>query len=85
MASPHSDIILTFHYQGFGIQPSEVVQNFASRDRPNFVDDQELNRLTYAEQFVNPDSTVPQTPDVLLHRAWMILATELGKDPPLRQ
>ena len=78
-------VILTFSCQGFGIQASEVVQNFVSRDRPNFVDDQELNPLTYAEQFINPDSTIPQTPDGLLRRARMVLATELGKDPLLKQ
>jgi len=61
------------------------VQNFVSRDRSNFVDDQELNPLTCAEQFINPDSAIPQTPDELLRRARMVLATELGKDPLLKQ
>ena len=31
-------VILTFPCQGFSIQPSEVAQNFVSRDRLNFVD-----------------------------------------------
>ena len=31
-------VILTFPCQGFGIQPSEVAQNFVSCDRSNFVD-----------------------------------------------
>ena len=78
-------VILTFPCQGFGIQPSEVVQNFVSCDRPNFVDDQELNPLTHAKQFINPDSTIPQTPDGLLCHTQMVLATELGKDPFLKQ
>ncbi|KAI6132188.1 SH2 domain-containing protein [Pisolithus croceorrhizus] len=71
--------------EGFGIRPHEVVQNFISSDRPNFVEDQELNPITFAEQFVNPDSLISQTPAELLRRARMILATELGKDPLLRQ
>ncbi|KAL4067952.1 SH2 domain-containing protein, partial [Scleroderma citrinum] len=78
-------VMLTFYCKGFGIRPSEVVQNFVSRDRPNFVEDQELNPLTYAEQFINPDFTILQTPDELLRRARMVLGTELGKDPLLRQ
>lgn len=71
--------------EGYGIRPHEVVQNFISLDRPNFVEDQELNPIAFAEQFVNPDSLVPQTPAELLRRARMIFATELGKDPLLRQ
>ncbi|KAI6028716.1 SH2 domain-containing protein [Pisolithus orientalis] len=71
--------------EGYGIRPHEVVQNFISLDRPNFVEDQELNPTAFAEQFVNPDSLVPQTPAELLRRARMIFATELGKDPLLRQ
>ena len=51
----------------------------------NFVDDQELNPLTYVKQFINPDSTIPQTPDGLLCHAQMVLATELRKDPFLKQ
>lgn len=85
MALPQSDIILTCHCQGFGIQPSEIVQNFTSHDRFNFLNDQELNSLKYAEQFINPDCTVPQTPDMLLRRTQMILTTELGRDPSQRQ
>lgn len=71
--------------EGYGIRPHEVVQNFISLDRPNFVEDQELNPTAFAEQFVNSDSLVPQTPAELLRRARMIFATELGKDPLLRQ
>ena len=76
MAPLHSDVILTLHYQGFGIQPSEVVQNFTSHDCPSFVNDQELNPLPYVEQFVNPDFTVPQTPGVLLCWARIVLNSE---------
>lgn len=41
--------------------------------------------MAYAEQFIDPDPAKAQTPDELLRRARMILATELGKDPLLRQ
>ncbi|KAH7889357.1 SH2 domain-containing protein [Phlebopus sp. FC_14] len=70
---------------GFGIRPHEVVQNFVANDHPNFVEDQELNPVAFAEQFTNPDAAIPQTPEDVLWRARMILATELGKDPLLRQ
>ncbi|KAI6096611.1 hypothetical protein EDD16DRAFT_1527922 [Pisolithus croceorrhizus] len=72
--------------KGFGIWPCKVIQNFISLDRPNIVEDQELNPTTFTEQFVDPsDPIIPQTSTELLHCAQMILATELGKDPLLRQ
>lgn len=49
------------------------------------MEDQELNPHTYAEQFADPDSSRAQSAEELLGRARMILATELGKDPLLRQ
>ena len=71
--------------QGFGIRAHEVVQNFISDHNTHFVEEQELNPLAYAEQFVDPDATRAQPADELLARARMIIATELGKDPLLRQ
>jgi transcriptional accessory protein Tex/SPT6 len=50
----------------------------------HFVDDQDLNPIVYAEQFGDPDPTKAQSPEELLRRARMILSTELGKDPLLR-
>ena len=50
----------------------------------HFVDDQDLNPVVYAEQFADPDPTKAQPPEELLRRARMILSTELGKDPLLR-
>lgn len=49
------------------------------------MEDQELNPHTYAEQFADPDASRAQSAEELLGRARMILATELGKDPLLRQ
>lgn len=49
------------------------------------MEDQELNPLAYAEQFSDTDSTKNTGPEELLQRARMIVATELGKDPLLRQ
>ncbi|KAF7294872.1 Transcription elongation factor Spt6 [Mycena indigotica] len=69
---------------GFGIAAPEIVQNFLSSSNVNFLVEQELNPLVYAEQFVNPDPMQAETPDELLRKARMILATELGKDPLLR-
>lgn len=50
----------------------------------HFVDDQELNPTVYAEQFADPEPTKALSPEELLARARMLLATELGKDPLLR-
>ncbi|PSR77343.1 hypothetical protein PHLCEN_2v7944 [Hermanssonia centrifuga] len=71
--------------QGFGIQPHEVVLNFISSENTHFLEEQDLEPLAYAEQFVDPDLNKTQTPEELLKRARMILSTELGKDPLLRQ
>lgn len=70
---------------GFGIKPHEVVYNFVAQESAHFVDDQELNPIAFAEQFTDPDAAVAQPAEELLRRARMILATELGKDPLLRQ
>lgn len=58
--------------------------NFAASDRVHFVQDQELNPAIYAEQFADPDPMKAQTSEELLRRARLILMTELGKDPILR-
>lgn len=59
--------------------------NFMASDHAHFVEDQELSPQAYAEQFTELDDTKNQTPEELLVRARMILGTELGKDPLLRQ
>ena len=61
------------------------MQNFISAHTTHFVDEQELNPLAYAETFVDPDPSRAQPAEELLARARMIFATELGKDPLLRQ
>ena len=71
--------------KGFGIQPHEVVLNFIEGRNSHVVHEQELEPLSYADQFVDPDPTKALSPDELLRRARMIFATELGKDPLLRQ
>lgn len=58
--------------------------NFIASDRVHFVQDQELNPPTYAERFADPDPMKAQAPEELLRRARLILSTELGKDPLLR-
>jgi hypothetical protein len=60
------------------------MSNFIASDRVHYVQDQELNPSTYAEQFVDPDPLKAQPPEELLRRARLILSTELGKDPLLR-
>lgn len=68
------------------MQPTDIVLNFLESDAAhNFVEDNDLNPIAFAEHFVDPDPVKAQTPEILLERARMILATELGKDPLLRQ
>ncbi|EIN07299.1 transcription elongation factor Spt6 [Punctularia strigosozonata HHB-11173 SS5] len=72
--------------EGFGLMPHEVVLNFLKpHDRPHLVEDQELNPTAFAEQFADPDPSKALPAEKLLERARMILATELGKDPLLRE
>jgi transcription elongation factor SPT6 len=71
--------------KGFGIRPHEIVMNFVSGTKSYWVDDQDLAPESYAEQFVDPDPTKALPASELLRRARMIIATELGKDPLLRQ
>ncbi|KAJ7649399.1 transcription elongation factor SPT6 [Mycena polygramma] len=70
--------------QGFGLEAHEVALNFLANERVHFVQDQELNPMVYAEQFASPDHSMALPPDELLRRARMIMATEHGKDPLLR-
>jgi transcription elongation factor SPT6 len=50
----------------------------------HYVDNQNLDPLIYAEQFADPDPAKALPSEELLRRARMIIATELGKDPLLR-
>ena len=59
--------------------------NFMSATNSRSVEEQDIEPLAFAEQFVDPTAMTPQTPEELLRRARMIIATELGKDPMLRQ
>ncbi|SJL00593.1 uncharacterized protein ARMOST_03906 [Armillaria ostoyae] len=70
--------------QGFGIQPHEVVLNFVAMNHVHFIEDQDLNPLAYAERFADPDPARALPAEELLRQARMIIATELGKDPLLR-
>lgn len=49
------------------------------------MEEQELHPLVLAEQFVDPDPAKGETAETLLARARLILATEIGKDPLMRQ
>ncbi|KAI0256807.1 transcription elongation factor Spt6 [Lactifluus subvellereus] len=71
--------------EGFGIKPHEIIMNFVAGTKSYWVDDQDLAPEPYAEQFVDPDPTKALPASELLRRARMIIATELGKDPLLRQ
>ncbi|KDQ60952.1 hypothetical protein JAAARDRAFT_55682 [Jaapia argillacea MUCL 33604] len=71
--------------QGFGIKSHEIVLNFMASNTSHFVEDQEVNPVAYAEQFADPDPAKTELPEELLRRARLIISTELGKDPLLRQ
>ncbi|GJE87155.1 transcription elongation factor Spt6 [Phanerochaete sordida] len=71
--------------QGFGIQAHEIVLNFVEGKNTRLVEEQDVEPLAYADQFVDPDPSKALPPEELLRRARMIIATELGKDPLLRQ
>lgn len=59
--------------------------NFMSSTNARVVEEQDIDPLAYAEQFADPDANSLQSPEEMLRRARMIIATELGKDPMLRQ
>ncbi|EEB96224.1 hypothetical protein MPER_04675, partial [Moniliophthora perniciosa FA553] len=69
----------------FGIQSHEIVLNFMAMQQIHFVEDNDLHPLVLADQYVDSDPMKAQTPEEMLRRARMILATELGKDPLLRK
>ena len=59
--------------------------NFASSETAHFVEDPDLGPEAFADQFADPDPAKALPATELLRRARMIIATELGKDPLLRQ
>lgn len=59
--------------------------NFVSSETAHFVEDQDLGPEAFADQFADPDPVKALPAAELLRRARMIIATELGKDPLLRQ
>ncbi|KAF7323037.1 Transcription elongation factor Spt6 [Mycena chlorophos] len=79
-----NSVVAKLAEEGFGIQAHEIVQNFLANTKLVFPIEQEFNPLVYADQFLSPDPLQEQTPEEVLRRARMILATELGKDPLLR-
>jgi transcription elongation factor SPT6 len=74
---------LTKVIQAFGIKTHDVVLNFLANDKVHFIDDHELKPEAYAEQFMDIDGSGSSS-EAVLTKARMILATELGKDPLLR-
>jgi transcription elongation factor SPT6 len=59
--------------------------NFVFQETTHFVEDQDIIPDSFADMFVDPDPAKAQPPSELLRKARMIIATELGKDPLLRQ
>ncbi|KAG9097196.1 Transcription elongation factor spt6, partial [Ceratobasidium sp. 370] len=67
----------------FGLPPHQIAENFSNAgQKANFPDDQDLPPHAYAEQFITESH--PTAEDALA-TARMIIATELGRDPRLRE
>ncbi|KAG8713489.1 Transcription elongation factor spt6 [Ceratobasidium sp. 423] len=65
----------------FGLPPHHIAINFSGQ-KVHFPDDQDLPPRAYAEQFIT--ESFPTAEDALA-MARMIIATELGRDPQLRE
>jgi transcription elongation factor SPT6 len=74
-----------YSFQKFGLQSHQIVRNFNIGRHIHFAEDVDVNPIACAEQFVDPDPLKAQTSEDMLKRARLILSTELGKDPLLRQ
>lgn len=61
-----------------------MVLNYLNRHTIHPVEDVEVPPAQYAEQFVDPDPARAIPSEELLRQARMIIATELGIDPILR-
>ncbi|QRV99986.1 transcription elongation factor SPT6 [Ceratobasidium sp. AG-Ba] len=67
----------------FGLPPHQIAENFSNPgQKTHFPDDQDLPPHAYAEQFISESHP---TADDALATARMIIATELGRDPRLRE
>ncbi|CCO27991.1 Transcription elongation factor SPT6 AltName: Full=Chromatin elongation factor SPT6 [Rhizoctonia solani AG-1 IB] len=65
----------------FGLPPHQIAINFSGQ-KVHFPDDQDLPPRAYAEQFITENCP---TAEEALVMARMIIATELGRDPQLRE
>ncbi|CAE6448974.1 unnamed protein product [Rhizoctonia solani] len=65
----------------FGLPPHQIAINFSGQ-KVHFPDDQDLPPRVYAEQFITENCS---TAEDALATARMIIATELGRDPQLRE
>lgn len=62
-----------------------VINFITSGNKVTFVEDPDLPPSAYAERFADPDPSKALPAEDLLRQARMILSTELGSDPLLRQ
>ena len=51
--------------QGFGIQSQDIVMNFMSATNAHVVEEVDTDPMAYAEQFVDSNAIIPQTPEEL--------------------
>ncbi|KIY43359.1 hypothetical protein FISHEDRAFT_53087 [Fistulina hepatica ATCC 64428] len=71
--------------RGFGIEPSQVVSNYTSSMTVHYPNDLDINPIAYAEQFLTEGMHSLCLAQAILASARMIMSTELGKDPILRE
>lgn len=72
--------------QEFGIKSHQIVVNFMTLGHNlHFVEDKDKPPAIHAENFADPDPSKALPAEELLRQARLIIATELGSDPLLRQ
>ncbi|KIO20227.1 hypothetical protein M407DRAFT_30136 [Tulasnella calospora MUT 4182] len=72
--------------EGFGISSAEIVRNFISKAKKSSTTDQDVTPVAYANEFVTDGPAgVIRDAEKQLELARLIIATEIGKDPVLRQ
>lgn len=80
----NNDALLLRLQRFFGIPLSDIVKNVADNQKRWITEDPDTTPLKLAEEFLEETRT-SRSPEEVLHTARMIIATELGKNPQLRQ
>lgn len=72
--------------QGFGLSSADIVRNFIAKTKKTSTTDQDVTPVAYANGFVTDDPAgIIRDAEKQLELARLIIATEIGKDPVVRQ